>query len=243
MFMMAVLRARCVALGLQADCRRRVWLFDSFRGLPPPGHTADDYDYGQLNYFLAVPLDSVVASFHHRHFTASAVATPAHDCAVLSDTGATELRRKGNAVFVRGFFNESMPWLMQELTTEGSQLSACVGAETGAFDRIALLRLDGDMYTSTMDVLFELGPLVQVGGIVYNDDYMLPGQPLAMNQFRLLVGWERPLILHGDGFSAYFEVDRIACVTPAMTRWRAAGYPLHKFAYVLEHSGRGACDS
>jgi O-methyltransferase len=38
-------------------------------------------------------------------------------------------------------------------------------------DRIALLRLDGDLYESTMDALVNLEPKVSPGGFVVVDDY------------------------------------------------------------------------
>lgn len=44
-------------------------------------------------------------------------------------------------------------------------------AESGKLPAIAVLRLDGDMYESTMDALTALEPLVSPGGFVVVDDY------------------------------------------------------------------------
>eukprot|EP01105_Mastigella_eilhardi_P002286 TRINITY_DN1278_c0_g3_i2.p1 TRINITY_DN1278_c0_g3~~TRINITY_DN1278_c0_g3_i2.p1 ORF type:complete len:315 (-),score=69.74 TRINITY_DN1278_c0_g3_i2:13-846(-) len=42
-------------------------------------------------------------------------------------------------------------------------------------DKLAVLRMDGDMYESTMDQLFNLYNKVSIGGVVIVDDYCLPG--------------------------------------------------------------------
>lgn len=56
---------------------------------------------------------------------------------------------------------------------------------TAPVDRLALLRLDGDMYGSTMDGLRYLYPKVSVGGYVVVDDYgAVPGCRAAVDNFR-----------------------------------------------------------
>jgi len=55
--------------------------------------------------------------------------------------------------FVPGWFRDTLPGLAREL------------------DAIAVLRLDGDMYESTIDALTHLEPLVSPGGFVIVDDY------------------------------------------------------------------------
>jgi O-methyltransferase len=55
--------------------------------------------------------------------------------------------------FVPGWFRDTLPKLATEL------------------DAIAVLRLDGDMYESTIDALTHLEPLVSPGGFVVVDDY------------------------------------------------------------------------
>ncbi|WP_089157690.1 TylF/MycF family methyltransferase [Micromonospora sp. NBS 11-29] len=51
-------------------------------------------------------------------------------------------------------------------------------------DRLALLRLDGDWYESTMDALVNLYPKVVPGGFVIIDDYVLDGCRRAVTDFR-----------------------------------------------------------
>ena len=57
------------------------------------------------------------------------------------------------ARFVPGWFRDTAPTVAKEI------------------DSIAVLRLDGDMYESTIDVLTNLEPLVSPGGYVIVDDY------------------------------------------------------------------------
>ena len=49
---------------------------------------------------------------------------------------------------------------------------------------ISFLRLDGDLYASTMDGLVMLYHKVVPGGLVYVDDYMAPGCRRAVHEFR-----------------------------------------------------------
>jgi len=58
-----------------------------------------------------------------------------------------------NVVFVQGFFNNSMPHLRKQV------------------GKISLLRLDGDIYESTVDVLYHLYDKVEIGGYVIIDDW------------------------------------------------------------------------
>lgn len=54
-------------------------------------------------------------------------------------------------------------------------------------ERLALLRLDGDMYGSTMVALRHLYPRLSVGGYVIVDDYLCEGTPgckMAVDDFR-----------------------------------------------------------
>jgi len=50
--------------------------------------------------------------------------------------------------------------------------------------RLAILRLDGDMYESTMDALTSLYPKLSLGGYVIVDDYLLPGCRAAVEEYR-----------------------------------------------------------
>ena len=67
--------------------------------------------------------------------------------------------------FLSGFFSETLP--------------------SEPIDQLAVLRLDGDMYESTMDTLINLYPKVSVGGYIIVDDYgSIPACQQAVTDFR-----------------------------------------------------------
>jgi len=66
--------------------------------------------------------------------------------------------------FLVGWFHETLP--------------------NASFDQLSIIRLDGDMYGSTMDGLRFLYPKLSVGGYVIVDDYWLPDCKAAVDTFR-----------------------------------------------------------
>jgi hypothetical protein len=134
--MRAVLEAR--------NCRdRRVWLADSFTGLPS-SERAEDRDYAMDSSrlpVLAVSEEEVRRNFERFD--------------LLDD----QLR------FLPGWFEETLP-----------------GSDTGP---LALLRVDCDLYASTLTVLDSLYSRVSPGGWVVIDDYgILPPCKQAVDEFR-----------------------------------------------------------
>jgi hypothetical protein len=51
-------------------------------------------------------------------------------------------------------------------------------------ERLSILRIDGDMYASTMDVLVNLYPKLSIGGFCIIDDYALEACRRAVNDYR-----------------------------------------------------------
>jgi hypothetical protein len=109
---------------------RRVWVADSFAGLPPADRerypkesNADFHKHKEL----AIPLDEVRRNFERY--------------GLLDD----QVR------FLKGWFRDTLP--------------------TAPIEKLALMRLDGDMYESTMDGLVHLYPKLSPGGFVIIDDY------------------------------------------------------------------------
>jgi O-methyltransferase len=88
--------------------------------------------------------------------------------------------------FLQGWFEETLP--------------------TAPIEGLALLRLDGDMYSSTMVALESLYPKVSVGGYVLVDDYGggAPGCAQAVNEFRAREGISEPLV-SVDWNGAYWQ--------------------------------------
>lgn len=121
--MRAILKAR-------GDVDRRVWVADSFAGLPAPNADLYPADAG-LNFHLAddlaISVDEVKANFARY--------------GLLDD----------QVVFLKGWFSETLP--------------------TAPIESLAVMRLDGDLYESTMDALVNLYPKLSPGGYVIVDDY------------------------------------------------------------------------
>jgi len=64
--------------------------------------------------------------------------------------------------------------------------------------RLALLRLDGDLYESTMDALVPLYPKLSPGGFVIVDDYNLSMCARAVNDYRKKMGIDDEIIAIDD---------------------------------------------
>ena len=78
--------------------------------------------------------------------------------------------------------------------------------EDAPIDRIAILRLDGDLYASTMDALNPLYDKVSPGGFIIADDYGMPVDTCrrAIDDFRAARGVTAPLI-DIDGYGYYWR--------------------------------------
>ncbi len=148
-----------------ADPHRRVWVADSFQGLPAPNgaYPADEgHDLSHVAT-LAVTADEVRANFARY--------------GLLDD----------RVRFLEGWFADTLP--------------------TAPIDEIAVLRLDGDLYQSTIDALEALYPKVSVGGYVIVDDYG---------------GWEPCRKAVDDYRDARGITDEIVAVDWTGVHWRRA---------------------
>lgn len=146
---------------------RRVWLADSFEGLPPPDPKAYPADAGDAFHTysdLAVSLDVVKQNFAKYN--------------LLDD----------QVMFLKGWFKDTLP--------------------TAQIERLALLRLDGDMYESTMDALRHLYDKLSPRGFVIVDDYrVVAGCREAVDDFRKLRGID-DLIEEIDGVGVFWQKTR-----------------------------------
>ena len=122
-----LMRAILAAYGIKG---RRVWLADSFSGLPKPDETqypADQGDEFHTYTDLAVNQEEVEDNFRQYDLLDEQV------------------------VFLKGWFKDTLPTLSAE--------------------KFALLRLDGDMYESTIVALNHLYPRLSINGYIIIDDY------------------------------------------------------------------------
>eukprot|EP01105_Mastigella_eilhardi_P002280 TRINITY_DN1278_c0_g1_i4.p2 TRINITY_DN1278_c0_g1~~TRINITY_DN1278_c0_g1_i4.p2 ORF type:complete len:336 (-),score=77.90 TRINITY_DN1278_c0_g1_i4:49-1056(-) len=85
------------------------------------------------------------------------------------------------------------------MNPEASNMQFCKGYFVDSLpvcqvNQLAVLRMDGDMYESTMDQLFNLYQKVSVGGVVIVDDYGLPECKRAINEFKTWHNMDEPLV-------------------------------------------------
>lgn len=90
----------------------------------------------------------------------------------------------GQVRFLEGWFRDTLP--------------------AAPIDRLAVIRLDGDMYESTMDALESLYPKLSVGGFVIIDDYILEMSAQAVHDYRAAHGIRDP-IQEIDSYGAYWR--------------------------------------
>ncbi len=95
--------------------------------------------------------------------------------------------------FHQGFFRYSLPKLRKDLLIENRQIS--------------LLRMDGDMYESTMDILFNLADLLAPSACIIVDDWGIDVCQKAMKDFFATHKLE-PKIVSIDGDAVYFCLDK-----------------------------------
>eukprot|EP00577_Skeletonema_sp_RCC1716_P021169 CAMPEP_0113395114 /NCGR_PEP_ID=MMETSP0013_2-20120614/12967_1 /TAXON_ID=2843 ORGANISM="Skeletonema costatum, Strain 1716" /NCGR_SAMPLE_ID=MMETSP0013_2 /ASSEMBLY_ACC=CAM_ASM_000158 /LENGTH=366 /DNA_ID=CAMNT_0000279195 /DNA_START=2597 /DNA_END=3697 /DNA_ORIENTATION=+ /assembly_acc=CAM_ASM_000158 len=109
---------------------------------------------------------------------------------VASDIVANNFIKYGlldsNVIFAKGFFNETMPPLAEKIKS------------------LSIMRLDGDMYESTVDVLYHLYDKLSIGGYVIMDDWFGFPSKTACEDFFAVHGIE-PEIIPIDDISAYWK--------------------------------------
>jgi hypothetical protein len=146
-FMRGVLKAHGVK-------DRRVWVADSFEGLPAPNpgqYPADADMPSRAAGALAVSLESVTDNFRRYGLLDSQV------------------------VFLQGWFSKTLP--------------------KAPIEKLAVLRVDGDLYESTMDALVNLYPKLSSGGYVIVDDYgSTPPSAKAVTDYRTRLGIDEPIV-------------------------------------------------
>ncbi len=147
---------------------RRVWVADSFCGLPVPDpkYPADANDQHHSFSELAISLEEVKSNFAKYDLLDNQV------------------------IFLKGWFSQTLP--------------------RADIKSLAVLRLDGDMYESTMDGLTNLYDKVSAGGFVIIDDFgAVAGCNKAVMDFRKDRRVEDPL--HDiDGIGAFWQKSAVA---------------------------------
>lgn len=144
---------------------RRIFVADSFRGLPPPNEVDYPQDAGDTHYSYA-------------------------ELAISRETVESNFRRFGlideRVIFIEGWFSETLA--------------------TAPIEKLCVLRLDGDLYESTIVALEALYHKVSAGGFVIIDDYLLGPCAQAVNDFRSKRGITAP-IQPVDGAAIWWQVE------------------------------------
>jgi O-methyltransferase len=135
------MRAVLAAYGIEG---RRIFVADSFEGLPKPDakkYPAEKGDKHHVQIYLSVSKEDVENNFRKY--------------GLLDD----------QVVFLKGWFKDTLP--------------------EAPIEKLSILRLDGDMYGSTMEALESLYPKLSSGGFCIIDDYgAVSGCKLAVDEFR-----------------------------------------------------------
>lgn len=141
---------------------RKVWVADSFEGLPVPKSSDDGWDRTHVDY-LKVSLEKVKSNFEK--------------FGLLDE----------QVEFLQGWFCDTLP--------------------NAPIQNLAILRLDGDLYSSTMDSLQNLYHKVSKGGYVIVDDYYSwPACRKAVTEF-LVKNSLKPDIKAIDWTGAYWKCE------------------------------------
>ncbi len=157
-FMLGVLKA-------YDDTSRKVWVADSFEGLPAPDaarYPADSGDELHKQDQLAIGVDIVRHNFERY--------------GLLDD----------QVEFLVGWFKDTLP--------------------TAPIDKLAVMRLDGDMYESTIQAIEALYPKLSPGGFCILDDYGSHASQCgrAIHDYRDQHGITDEIV-DVDGFGAYWR--------------------------------------
>lgn len=135
-----------------SETDRRVFVADSFQGLPEPEPEKYAADAGD------------------KHFTQESLRVSEADVRKhFEQFGLLDDR----VVFLKGWFKDTLP--------------------TAPIEQLAVLRLDGDMYSSTIEAIEVLYPKLSPGGFCIVDDYSIPGCRQAIEDYRAQHGIEEPI--------------------------------------------------
>lgn len=138
--------------------RRNIRLFDSFQGIPNGGE--HDHDW-------------------NRHYgDGSGRLEPTGVTVVTLESVRSNLERWGCDLEQFSFF---VGWFERTLPAVSSAWRARY--EAGEAEGIAFLRIDGDLYSSTLACLAYLEPLVVPGGTIVVDDFDLDGCARAVREY------------------------------------------------------------
>ena len=194
-YMAAMLRAR----GQLGANKRRMWVADSFAGLPPVSYSEGFMRQGMLKGITSGDINGMLGKYRNAKLTGTRAVVEANfreHLLPFPGAGAKTLSAPplDGVRFVKGFFNESLPG---PIAAEGRKL--------------ALLRVDSDIFTSIYETLERLYPLLSVGGYVVFDDWKIKQARAAAVVYRSKHGIRSKIFgsdLNHD--PPFWTIDRMA---------------------------------
>jgi len=135
---------------------KKIYALDSFDGIPLASKFDDSQPgIGPILHNTDVQQDKLLVS--------SGITV--HSLESVKNNILKSKNDLNNYIFYKGWFEKILPDI------------------TDNFNNIALLRLDGDLYSSTKVCLEYLYPKVSIGGIIIIDDWALTGCKLACTEY------------------------------------------------------------
>jgi len=203
-FMAAMLHAAGVLGDRETGERvRKMWVADSFAGLPPPQEYIDSFAAGgALSKSVLHRMhqgDRKARIWHGGEFAAGTERVGENFRQKLPRERLSypwlkklklspQTRLPVGVHFLKGFFNESLP---------------------GPVTSLAMLRADGDLYTSIYETLAALYPRLSVGGYVIFDDWPIAQARQAVFHYRQQHGITTPIVCAGPALEPPFHVAHL----------------------------------
>jgi hypothetical protein len=158
---------------------RTIWAFDSFEGIPMAGEFDDvQVGIGEIKHDKFAPLEERLVS--------SGITV--HSMENVQETFKRYNLPLDNVNFVKGWFQHTVP--------------------VNEVEEISILRLDGDLYESTLVCLQHLYPKVVTGGAVIIDDYALTGCRLAVEHYFESIKQDMPEMICVDGNMVHYFIKK-----------------------------------
>lgn len=201
-------------LGSSGPGHRRMYLADSFEGLPPATSYSASFAAG-AGKAIGMTNDELLSNMQGKYRNGKLKGTLdtvkanirkhllPFDENCSSAAGAPGAEVPDGVEFIKGFFNESLP-----------------GPVAGR--QLALLRLDSDIFVSIYESLDKLYPLLSHGGFVVFDDWKIPQARAAAVLYRQRHGITgRIWGSDQDNVPPFWSIDRMAFWQKGGDSWRA----------------------
>lgn len=158
---------------------KKMWGFDSFEGIPMAGEFDDvQVGIGEIKHDKYAPLSERLVS--------SGITVHSLESVIQNFDGYGLYN--SSIRFVKGWFQDTLPKVADKI------------------ESISILRLDGDLYESTLVCLEYLYPKVSKGGAVIIDDYELTGCRLAVEHYFESIQEPMPEMICVDGNMVHYFI-------------------------------------